>query len=125
MIQISLALLLFASPVAAPGQPSPQERLKVAFGNTVVSTYPDGRKGRLWLKPDGTYTAAGRRNTPSSGKWSIKGDRICLKQRQPIPGPFAYCTEVPTGGIGAEWPSKAVTGEKIRVKVIAGIQTAS
>jgi hypothetical protein len=126
MIQISLALALLASPVATAAQSSspasPPERLKVAFGNTVVSTYPDGRKGKLWLNADGTYTAAGRRNTPSSGKWSIKGDKICLKQQKPMAGPFSYCTDVPTGGIGTEWPSKAVTGEKIRVKVISGIQ---
>ena len=124
MIQISLALLLLASPLPSPVAANPADRLKVAFGNTVVSTYPDGRMGKLWLKPDGSYSGAGRRNTPSSGKWSLKGDKICLKQQKPMAGPFSYCTDVPTGGIGTEWPSRAVTGEKTRVMVVSGIQRA-
>ena len=27
----------------------------MAFGSTIVSTYPDGRQAELWLKRDGTY----------------------------------------------------------------------
>ncbi len=91
-----------------------------AFGNTVVSTYPDGRKARLWLKEDGSYTATGRRGKASSGVWSIKGDKICLKQKKPSAGPFSYCTATPSGGIGASWKAKAVTGEPITVTLVKG-----
>ncbi|MBX7249318.1 MAG: hypothetical protein K1X35_09800 [Caulobacteraceae bacterium] len=94
--------------------------LDAAFGNTVVSTYPDGRTALLWLKPDGTYDAMGRRRTPSSGTWALKGDKVCLKQKKPRAVPFTYCTAVPTGGVGASWTGKAVTGEKIRIKLVAG-----
>ena len=41
-------------------------RLQQAFGSTIVSTYPDGRQGKLWLKADGTYTAEGRKHQPSA-----------------------------------------------------------
>ncbi len=95
--------------------------VSAAFGNTVVSAYPDGRKGKLWLKADGSYTAAGRRGKPSSGRWSIKGARICLKQQKPSPGPFSYCTRPPSGGIGSSWKAKAVTGEPITVTIVRGI----
>jgi hypothetical protein len=96
------------------------EVVAAAFGNTVVSTYPDGRKARLWLKEDGSYTATGRRGKPSSGVWSIKDDKICLKQKKPSAVPFSYCTATPNGGVGASWKAKAVTGEPIIVTLVKG-----
>ena len=51
--------------------------------------------------------------------WSLKGDRIYLKQQRPFRAP-SYCTNVVKGGVGTSWASKAVTGERIRVTVVAG-----
>src|SRR5207249_1593703 len=62
--------------------------VSAAFGNTIVSTYPDGRTAELWLHPDGGYDAMGRRKDPSSGHWKVKGEKVCLKQKKPIPVPF-------------------------------------
>jgi len=95
--------------------------VRAAFGNTVVSTYPDGRTGLLWMKSDGTYTAVGRRRTPSSGTWSVKGDKVCLKQKKPRVAPISYCTKFPNGGVGASWAGRAVTGEKINIKLVRGV----
>nr|QQZ49730.1 hypothetical protein JKL49_23285 [Phenylobacterium glaciei] len=93
-----LAFALLAAPVAAlAADAAPLER---AFGNTVVSTYPDGRTALLWLKKDGTYTAKGRHRTPSSGLWSLKADKVCLKQAKPRAVPFRYCTALPRGRAG-------------------------
>lgn len=103
-----------AAAIAAPGG------VEAAFGNTVVSTYPDGRTAMLWLKPDHTYDAVGRRRTASSGVWTLKGNKVCLKQKKPRAVPFTYCTAVPSGGVGASWSGKAVTGEKIKIKLVAG-----
>ena len=109
------AVSLLSSPALAKG-PS----LEPAFSNTIVSTYPDGRKAKLWLNRDGSYRAQGRRGKPSSGKWSLKGQQICLKQSRPIPGPFSYCTAVKSGGVGTQWSGKAVTGEPIQIQLVAG-----
>ena len=117
-------LILVLALAAAPSLTSAAPNIAAAFGNTIVSTYPDARQGRLWLKEDGSYTAAGRRNTPSSGKWSLKGENICLKQRKPISAPFAYCAKAPSGGVGTSWKAKAVTGEPITVKVVRGMAAA-
>lgn len=100
---------------ADPASPSIQQ----AFGNTVISTYPDGRTGLLWLKADGSYTAKGRRRTASSGTWSIKKTQVCLKQLKPIRTPLTYCTPLPSS---QSWSAKAVTGERIRLKVVQGVQ---
>lgn len=110
---LALGLCLAAPAVAAPS-------VEAAFGNTIVSTYPDGRKAKLWLHPGGTYDGQGRRGKPSSGRWTVKGAKICLKQLKPVSAPFSYCTPLPTGGVGSTWSAKAVTGEPIRVSVIAG-----
>lgn len=85
-----------------------------AFGKTIVSSYPDGRKAELWLQPGGGYTARGRRGDPSSGHWSVKGAKLCLRQSRPIPVPFSYCTPIPRT-MRSSWTAKAVTGEQIRV----------
>ena len=116
---LALAALCLASPSLAAAPHTPD--VSVAFGNTVVSTYPDNRQGHLWIKKDGTYDYTGRRNTPSSGTWAIKGDQVCLKQKKPVSAPFTYCTTAPDGQIGASWKAKAVTGEAITVSVVKGI----
>lgn len=103
---------------AAMAAPTPS-RVARAFGNTVVSTYPDGRTGLLWLKADGTYTAKGRHRTPSSGAWSVRGEKMCLKQLKPMRAPFSYCTGLPSG---TSWSAKAVTGEPIKVTIVPGIK---
>ena len=96
-----------------------------AFGNTIVSTYPDGRIAKLWLKADGSYDAQGRRGGASSGRWSVKGDKLCMKQGRPIAIPFSFCTPIVHVGAGGSWSAQAVTGEQIRVTVIKGGQPAS
>ncbi|MDB5483198.1 MAG: hypothetical protein JWO83_4251 [Caulobacteraceae bacterium] len=106
--------------LAASGARADPSLVEKAFGNTIVSTYPDGRTAELWLKPDGSYTAEGRRHDPSRGHWRVKGARLCLSQVRPIPSPFSYCTAIPSSGMGRAWPAKAVTGERITVRLVHG-----
>jgi hypothetical protein len=110
-----LAAILIAS-AASAAPPSP---LQKAFGNTIVSTYPDGRKAELYLAQDGDYTAKGRRGDPSSGHWKVKGGKLCLSQSKPLPSPFSYCTPIPRT-MNASWSAKAVTGERIKVHLEPG-----
>jgi hypothetical protein len=114
-----LACLAAASLIAAGVHAAPTQ-VQAAFGNTIVSTYPDGRQARLWLQPGGAYSAKGRRNDPSSGHWSIKGAKLCLKQAHPFPAPFAFCTPIPSNGLTGTWSARAVTGEAIKVKLVPG-----
>jgi hypothetical protein len=95
----------------AAGTPPALER---AFTGTVVSTYPDGRTAQLWLNRDGTYTSMGRRHDRHSGRWSVRGDRVCFRR-----GIFGYCTAIPTT-TGASFTTRAVTGETIQVRLLPG-----
>ena len=91
-----------------------------AFGNTILSTYPDGRTAELWLHPDGSYTAEGRRGDPSNGHWSTRGEKLCLKQSRPMAMFMAFCSSLPAKGLRDGWTTKAVTGETIKVRLVKG-----
>jgi len=114
-LQLAAAALVLAPTLALAA--SDDASLAPAFKGTIVSTYPDGRQGKLWLSEDGSYKAAGRRGDLSSGHWKVKGDKVCLSQAHPIPAPFAFCTPKPTSTV---WTAKAVSGEPIKVKVVKG-----
>ncbi len=109
-----------AKTTAAKAPAAGTARLQPAFGKTVLSTYPDGRTARLWLKADGTYRGQGRRGGLSSGRWTLKGERVCFKQQRPRSIPFGHCAPLPAADPGASWTGKAVTGEKIRLQIVAG-----
>jgi 1-acyl-sn-glycerol-3-phosphate acyltransferase len=109
----------FASSLAFAADAKPD--ISAAFKGTIVSTYSDGRQAKLWLAPDGTYKAEGRKHDPSNGKWRIKGEQICLNQSHPHPIlPVTYCTAIPTGGVGRSWDAKSVMGDPIKVSLTAG-----
>jgi hypothetical protein len=93
--------------------------LQAAFGSTIVSTYPDGRTAELWLKPDGSYEARGRRGDGSSGHWKADDGKLCLNQSSPLPF-GSYCTPIPSQGLHGSWSAKAVTGEAIKVRLVKG-----
>lgn len=120
-----LSLIALASAASAASDPKavafdPKAELEKAFGNTIVSTYPDGRTAQLWLKADGTYTGRGRHGDPSSGRWKVNGRKLCLRQSTPVPAPFHFCSPIPTDGMGRSWTAKAVTGEQISVSLVRG-----
>lgn len=115
-IGIAIALGAGTAGLAATGASPVSE----AFGNTIISTYPDGRTAELWLAADGSYTAQGRRHDPSSGHWKVKGAKLCLKQARPIPAPFNYCVAFPAAGLSTAWTGKAYTGEAIRIRLAKG-----
>ena len=91
---------------------APPAALQKAFNGTVVSTYPDGRKAELWMNPDGSYTSEGRRHDRHTGRWSLKGDRVCFHRLV-----FSYCTPLPSG---TAFTTRAVTGETIQVRLEPG-----
>ena len=93
--------------------------MAAAFGSTIVSTYPDGRTAELYLHPDGSYAARGRRGDPSSGHWKAQNGQLCLHQSSPLPF-GSYCTPIPARGLNHGWSAKAVTGEPIQVKLVRG-----
>jgi hypothetical protein len=122
MTRISLLLSLLAlATAAAAGEPGDKGAPKVdtAFGNTVVSIYPDGRSQKIWLEPGGKWTGLSRRGNSLAGTWSVKGEKVCLKQSQPPTLPVSFCQTFPSDpmkGIDA----KDLTGTPIHLKLVKG-----
>ena len=109
---LALAAGLALPALAASAADAPPSPVAKAFKSTIVSTYPDGRIAKLWMKPDGTYVSQGRRHEYRHGRWSLKGEKVCFKR-----GIFGYCTQMPTD---AAFTTKAVTGETIQVRLVPG-----
>jgi len=94
-------------------------RIAATFGNTILSTYQDGRSQKIWINPDGTWTGLSRRGAPLAGKWTLKGDKACLRQSSPPTLPISFCQVIPSNtdnGIDA----KDVIGRPIHLELIAG-----
>jgi hypothetical protein len=111
----TLALTLIASCAMAA---EPSKEIAAAFGNTVMSVYPDGRSQKIWMQPDGTWTGHSRRGNPLAGKWTAKGEQVCLHQTHPfLPGSFCQTfPSDPEKGID----SKDLTGAPIHLKLVKG-----
>ncbi len=111
----ALALVAVMAVAASPAAAVTEADLRAAFGNTIVSTHPDGRKAKLWLNADRTFTAQGRKGNRERGTWSIKGGKLCLKQ-----GLLSYCKAFPRVSVGSTWRDKAVNGEMVTNALVAG-----
>jgi hypothetical protein len=112
-----LAAALAASSLNARAAP-PAANVAAAFGNTVVSIDPDGRSRKIWLQPDGSWTGLSRRGLALAGKWTVKGEKICMSQSKPRL--FGDLCQVfpsdPKTGIDTKDP----TGTPIHLKLVKG-----
>jgi hypothetical protein len=122
---IRTALAAAVSFAALNAQAADLSRIAAAFGNTVMSIYPDGRTQKIWLHPDGEWEGQGRDGRPLAGHWTLKGDKVCLRQSKPPTLPFSYCTSFPADPhVGVVWTSKDFGGTPIRLTVLRGMDQA-
>lgn len=118
-------VLALAAGVAAAAASEPAQQVKPAFGNTVLSIYPDGRSQKIWMRPDGSWEGQSRRGTPLAGRWNVKGGKVCMKQSKPPTLPVAFCTTFPDNpSVGVSWASKDMSGTPIQIKVVKGMDEA-
>ena len=115
-----IALSALAAGVIAAS--APITALEPAFGNTIITTYPNGKVTRTWLHLDGTYDARRANGDRSAGVWKLKGMQVCITQKRPVYVPVAFCTPVVPGGVGVSWMAKGLLGEPVRNTLVAGRQ---
>jgi len=119
---IRVILAASVSLAALNAQASELSRVAAAFGNTVMSIYPDGRTQKIWLHPDGLWDGVARDGKALSGKWTLKADKVCLRQTKPPTLPFSYCTAFPNDPqVGVTWTSKDFGGTPIKLMVLKGM----
>jgi hypothetical protein len=111
---VMTAILL--APLAAHAAPAAD--VSAAFGNTILTIDPDGRSRKIWLTPDGAWTGKSRRGLDLAGRWTVKGEEICLKQSKPrLPG--SMCERFPTE-LGASVTAKDPSGKSVQLKLVKG-----
>jgi hypothetical protein len=115
----ALALLTSAVSAAAPAAWA-EPKVEATFGNTVESIYADGRSQKIWMHPDGTWNGLSRRGNPLAGKWSVKGDKVCLRQTSPPTLPISFCQAFPENPETGVF-TKDLGGAPIHLKIIKGI----
>lgn len=122
---IRLVLAAAVSFSALNAQAADLSRVAAAFGNTVMSIYPDGRTQKFWLHPNGDWEGVGRDGHPLAGHWTLKEDKVCMRQTKPPTLPFSYCTGFPTDPhVGVVWTAKDFSGAPIKLTVLKGMAEA-
>lgn len=115
----------YAALAAFNAQAADLGAVAAAFGNTVVSTYPDGRSMKIWLRPDGRWEGVGRTGVALAGKWRLKKGKVCLRQAKPPTLPLAYCTPFPADSRpGVQWTGRDFGGTPIRLTLQKGAAAA-
>ena len=121
-ITAALAATLIPLAARAADAPSPdaEHAVEATFGNTVFSMYPDGRSQKIWLHPDGSWEGKSRKGKDLAGKWTLKGDRVCLRQTRPPTLPISFCQVMPKD-TDAVLTSRDLMGQTIHLKIVKGI----
>ncbi|EDX78964.1 MAG: hypothetical protein KJ728_05165 [Alphaproteobacteria bacterium] len=91
-----------------------------AFGNTIVSHYPNGQWVKHFFEPDGRYVSQFSDGRQLSARWSREGDKICLtgfRPRQILP---RFCSRMVEADIGQSWQARDPLGRTIRNELVAG-----
>lgn len=107
--------------LAPPGHAQPPVAdIAATFGNTVISTYPDGRSQKIWFQPGGAWTGLSRKGVPLAGHWTLKDGKVCLRQSKPPTLPISFCQALPPDMIkGVD--SRDVLGTPIHLHLVKGI----
>ena len=91
-----------------------------AFGNTVVSRYPDGGWVKHWFNPDGSYAAQFSDGRRLAARWSVRGDRVCLTNMRPYMLVPRFCTTMVEADVGETWQSRDPMGRRVNNGLVAG-----
>ena len=122
MTRSALVLAALASAGAACAAESvvSPPNVAAAFGNTIVSVYPDGRSQKVWFQPDGSWTGLSRRGIPLAGHWTLKDGKVCLRQSKPPTLPISFCQVLPAD-MAKGMDSHDMMGTPIHLHLVKGI----
>ena len=101
-----------AAAVAAPMTASAE--MDEAFGNTVLSRYPDGGWVKHWFDRDGAYTAEFSDGRRLAARWRVEGERVCLNGIRPAFMMISrFCSPMIQASVGETWVSRDPLGRRV------------
>ena len=115
---LAVATVMVVCLAAGPGRAD----MNSAFGNTVLSRYPDGGWVKHWFNPDGSYAAQFSDGRRLSARWSVQGARICLTNIRPNMLIPRFCTDMIDADVGDTWHSRDPLGRRVHTELVAGRQ---
>jgi hypothetical protein len=100
------------------------DTMEESFGNTVLVTNDRGESTKFWMKADGTYTMAGPNGEAGTGKWTIRGDKVCSIPDVAAGAPPAAesCSDYqPNHKVGDKWTQSDPNGHVSTVEIVKGM----
>lgn len=113
---IAVATFAVACLAAGPGKTD----MNSAFGNTVISRYPDGGWVKHWFNPDGSYSAQFSDGRRLAARWAVQGERVCLTNMRPNMLIPRFCTTMIEADIGDTWSSRDPLGRRVQNSLVRG-----
>ncbi len=113
---IAVATFAVACLTAGPGKAD----MNSAFGNTVISRYPDGGWVKHWFNPDGSYSAQFSDGRRLAARWAVQGERICLTNMRPNMLIPRFCTTMIEADIGDTWHSRDPLWRRVQNSLVRG-----
>lgn len=115
---LAVATVAVVCLAAGPGRTD----MNAAFGNTVISRYPDGGWVKHWFNPDGSYSAQFSDGRRLAARWSVQGERVCLTNMRPNMLIPRFCTDMIEADVGDTWHSRDPLGRRVQNVLVEGRQ---
>ncbi len=84
-----------------------------AYGNTITSTYADGRVVKVYVEPDHTYSILLPNGQKLKGTWADAAEGSCFTLTDPPPAPGAKpsCFPIRDYNVGDTFSGEDATGK--------------
>ena len=103
---------VFATPTRAD--------MAAAFGNTVISRYPDGGWVKHYFSADGGYSAVWSSGKRLTARWTRQDDRVCLTDIRPRMLIPRFCTPLIEAEVGDSWSARDPLGRRVHNTLLRG-----
>ena len=117
-------ILLGAAVLALSAGVALADNLAGYYGNTVVTTAPDGKVTKSKVNKDGTYSSVMPDGSTTSGTWAWKDpSTACFTQTTPPPaaGTAPACFKIDPHKVGDNWETPTPDGKAtIKYSLSAG-----
>ena len=120
-MRISTAGGVIALALAALGVVgSAQADMSRAFGNTIISHYPNGQWVKHYFEPGGRYSSQFSDGRRLEARWSVEHDKLCLSGFRPRQFLPRFCSPMVEADVGDSWRARDPLGRTIRNELVAG-----